>query len=418
MKALLLKTKQIYIDAYSGHPKEIWAIGIFTFINRLGTMVLPFLAVYLNTVKGFTLKEAGVLLTAFGIGSLGGTFIGGKLSDKIGPIKVMIGSLFLSGICLIILQFGESFEQFFFLIMLTSLLGEAYRPAMSSAVGLYVPKSETGRSMSFIRIAINLGWSAAAGTGGFIAATIGYNWLFWIDGSTCMLSAIYLLTVSSSWKQKNESSVQAESKITSHKEKGKSPYRDKTFMLYMFATVLMGLGFMQWFHSIPLFIKTDWNFDERYIGIMMTLNGLIIVLLEMPLVDQIEKAGKVKISLLGGLALLGLSFLPFLFPASLYFFLLATLFFTFGEIFFLPFNNSLPINMSPDDRRGEYMSLFWMGWALCNIIGPGMGLSFIDEFGFDAFWIFIITLMLLSWLIKRSLAPGIIKKHKTKQPST
>ncbi|MEL6251528.1 MAG: MFS transporter [Bacteroidota bacterium] len=418
MKALLRKTLKIYVDSYSGHPKEIWAIGIFTFINRLGTMVLPFLTVYLNTIKGFTLKEAGFLLTAFGIGSLGGTFLGGKLSDKIGPNPVMIASLFFSGICLIILQFAETFNQFFFLILLTALLGDAYRPAMSAAVGIHVPKNETGRSMSFIRIAINLGWSAAAGIGGFIAVSLGYNWLFWIDGSTCILSAIYFFIVSSSWKPVPIDSIDSNPKQKSLPEKSRPPYQDKTFLLYLFASFLMGVGFIQWFHTIPLFIKTDWGFDERYIGMMMTLNGILIVLLEMPLVDQIEKAQKLKVSLLGGMALLGISFFPFLLPASLYFFCLATLFFTFGEIFFFPFNNSLPINMSPESRRGEYMSWYWMSWSACSIIGPSIGLSFIDEFGYDAFWIFIISLMLLSWLIKRQITPGIIAKHSTEKAVT
>ena len=418
MKALLRKTLRIYLDSYSGHPKEIWAIGIFTFINRLGTMVLPFLTVYLNTVKGFTLKEAGFLLTAFGIGSLGGTFLGGKLSDKIGPNPVMTASLFFSGICLIILQFAETFNQFFFLILLTALLGDAYRPAMSAAVGLHVPKSETGRSMSFIRIAINLGWSAAAGIGGFIAVSLGYNWLFWIDGSTCMLAAIYFFIVSRSWKQLTKPATESKEQDKTTPASSPPPYRDKTFLLFLLASFLMGVGFIQWFHTIPVFIKTDWGFDERYIGMMMTLNGILIVLLEMPLVDQIEKAGKLKVSLLGGLALIGISFAPFLLPASLYFFCLATLFFTFGEIFFFPFNNSLPINMSPASRRGEYMSWYWMSWSACSIIGPSMGLSFIDEFGYDAFWIFIISLMFCSWLIKRQIAPGIIAKHSTEKAVT
>lgn len=418
MKTLLRKTLKIYIDSYSGHPREIWAIGIFTFINRLGTMVLPFLTVYLNTIKGFSLKEAGFLLTAFGIGSLGGTFFGGKLSDKIGPNPVMIASLFFSGICLIILQFADTFYEFFFLILITALLGDAYRPAMSAAVGLHVPKHETGRSMAFIRIAINLGWSAAAGIGGFVAATLGYNWLFWIDGSTCMLSAVYFYLVSRSWRPTIKHSTGTDTKSDSSPVNSPPPYRDKTFLLFLLASLLMGIGFIQWFHTIPVFIKTDWGFDERYIGMMMTLNGILIVLLEMPLVDQIEKARKVKISLLGGLALLGISFLPFLLPASLYFFGLATLLFTFGEIFFFPFNNSLPINMSPESRRGEYMSWYWMSWSSCSIIGPSLGLSFIDEFGYDAFWIFIILLMVFSWLIKREIAPKIIAKHSSEKAVT
>lgn len=398
MNATLAKTIKLYKEAYSGHPKEIWAIAIFTFINRMGTMVLPFLTIYLTTVKNFSLKEAGFLLTAFGLGSLGGTFIGGKLSDKIGPNPVMTASLFFSGIFIISLQLADSFSVFFALIFCTSLFGEAYRPAMSAAIGIYVPKHETGRSMAFIRIAINLGWSAAVVVGGFVAATIGYTALFWIDGSTCIFAAIYFGIVSYRWpSQKKKTNIESVKKDISE---NLSPYKNKEFILFILATFLMGLGFVQWFHSIPVFIKSEWGFDERYIGAMMMLNGVLIVLLEMPLVDQIEKSKKLRIPLLLGLALLGLSFLPFLLPKALFFFFIATVLFTFGEIFFLPFNNSIPINISPENRRGEYMSWYWMAWSATNIIGPSMGLSFIEEFGYDAFWVFIMGIMGLSlWIL-------------------
>jgi predicted MFS family arabinose efflux permease len=406
MKASLTKTLKLYKEAYSGHPHEIWAIGIFTFINRMGTMVLPFLTIYLTTVKSFSLKEAGFLITGFGLGSLTGTYIGGKLSDKIGPNPVMTGSLFFSGIFLISLQLADSFTSFFLLIFTSALFGEAYRPAMSAAIGMYVPKSETGRSMAFIRMAINLGWSGAVVVGGFVAATIGYSWLFWIDGSTCILAAIYYGLISYGWTSYKQS--QALRASESPPVDTLPPLKNKDFLLFLLSTLLMGLGFVQWFHSIPLFIKTEWGFDERYIGSMMTLNGLLIVLLEMPLVDQIEKAKRIRFSLLGGLSLLGLSFLPFLLPNALGYFFLATVLFTFGEILFLPFNNSIPINISPDNRRGEYMSWYWMAWSLTNILGPTLGLSFIDEFGYPAFWIFMMGLMGISFGIKWKIADRVI----------
>lgn len=406
MKATLNKTYTLYKEAYSGHPKEIWAIAIFTFINRMGTMVLPFLTIYLTTIKNFSLKEAGLIITAFGIGSFAGTFFGGKLSDKIGPNPVMTGSLFFCGLFLISLQFADSFVAFFVLILCTSLFGEAYRPAMSAAIGLHVPASETGRSMAFIRIAINLGWSAAVVVGGFVAATIGYSWLFWIDGSTCILSAVYFGLVSYNWKEKTQKSKEDVEEVAGIIDQ--APYRNKDFVLFLLATFLFGLGFVQWFHSIPVFIRSEWEYDERYIGAMMMLNGILIVLLEMPLVDQIEKGKKTGISLLFGLGLLGLSFLPFLAPKALFLFFIATVLFTFGEIFLLPFNNSIPINISPPNRRGEYMSWYWMAWSGANIIGPSMGLSFIDEFGYDAFWVFILGIMALSFFIKRQIVSRVV----------
>lgn len=116
------KTLQLYKDAYSGHPKEVWALSGITFINRMGTMVLPFLTIYLTTILGFSLSEAGLIASAFGFGSLFGSYIGGRLSDKIGANSVIMISLIIGGLMFILLQFAMTFYELFTMIFLTALL--------------------------------------------------------------------------------------------------------------------------------------------------------------------------------------------------------------------------------------------------------------------------------------------------------
>ena len=107
-------------------------------------MVIPFLTIYLTTVLHFDLTQAGILVGSFGIGSLGGSYFGGKLSDRIGPIPVIIASLSLGGSMLFLMAFASSFNSLLLLILLASLFGEAYRPAIGAAVGHYnlVPEAE------------------------------------------------------------------------------------------------------------------------------------------------------------------------------------------------------------------------------------------------------------------------------------
>jgi len=395
-----------YKAAYSGHPKEIWTLAILTFINRSGTMVLPFLTVYLTTVLEFSLKNAGILAGAFGFGSFAGSYLGGRLSDRFGANIVIINSLFFSGVLFILLQFAVTFYSLYFFIFITALFGEAYRPAVAASVGDYVPKSKTGRTMSFLRLAINLGMSAAPAFGGFLAIWLGYNYLFWIDGLTCIAGAVYFWNVSRKWEKRTAA---AENLSAPEREKpAVPPQKNRHYLLFLFATFLMGFGFIQWFHSVPVFIKTVWGFDERYIGILMATNSILISLIEMPAIHTIERAKKIKASVLAGLILLGLSFLPFLLPKALLFCFVAVLLFTLGEIFFLPLNTSIALNMSPLAKRGEYMSWYWMTWSLTNIAGPTIGLAFVDEFGFSIFWVCLSILVGLSLLLNLSLADRII----------
>ena len=87
-----------YINNFKGFSREIWILAIITFINRAGTMVLPFLSKYLKENLHFTYGEVGWIMVSFGLGSMLGSWLGGKLTDKIGFYKIMIFSLFTSGI--------------------------------------------------------------------------------------------------------------------------------------------------------------------------------------------------------------------------------------------------------------------------------------------------------------------------------
>ncbi|TNE56275.1 MAG: MFS transporter [Bacteroidetes bacterium] len=406
MSRILTRSLQLYKDAYSGHPVQIWILAGITLINRLGMMVLPFLTVYLTTVLGFPLRDAGLIAGAFGFGSLGGSYLGGWLSDRIGPSRVIGISLLLGGGMFILLQFAHTFSGLFLLIFTGAVFGEAYRPAMTALVGDYVPRAQTGRSMAFIRLAINLGMSLSPALGGLIAVVLGYNWLFWIDGLTCILAAILFLFLSRNWPRHQHTSTSADTHSTAVKVI--PPYKNGAYLKFLLATFITGFVFIQWFHSVPVFIKSAWGFDERYIGLLMAMSSGLIVLIEMPIVHTIEKSQKIGGAMLGGLILIGLSFLPFLLPKALALCFFAAFLLTMGEIYFLPFNNAIPLNLSPPGQRGAYMSWYWMAWSLTHITGPSVGLAFIDHFGFPTFWVFLPGLIVLSWLLHRALLDRIV----------
>lgn len=405
MAKILTRSLQLYKESYSGHPKPIWVLAGMTLVNRMGTMVLPFLTVYLTTVLGFPLEEAGLLAGAFGIGSLGGAYFGGRLSDRIGADRVIVLSLLVGGALFVALQFARTFSGIFVLILTCALFGEAYRPALTSIIGDYVPASQTGRTMAFIRLAINLGMSASPALGGLVAVGLGYNWLFWIDGLTCMAAALIFLSYSRNWAPPPAHTPTRESHAAA--DPYLPPYKNRDYLLFLLASFFAGFAFIQWFHSVPVFIKSEWGFDERYIGLLMAVSSGLIVLVEMPLVHSIEKSQKVGLAVPAGLLLIGLSFLPFMLHGALFWCFFATFLLTLGEILFLPFNNSTSLNMSPPARRGEYMAWYWMAWSLTHISGPSVGLAFIARFGYETFWVALACLVGVSWLVLRTLADRI-----------
>ena len=388
----------LYKEAYSGHPKEIWALSIITFINRMGTMVLPFLTVYLTTVLNFSFSQAGLIASGFGFGSLAGSYLGGRYSDKIGANNVIIISLITGGIMFILMQFALTFYSLVVMIFLTAMFGEAYRPAMTTAIGDYVPKTETGRSMSLMRLAINLGMAGGPAVGGIIAVSLGYHWLFWIDGITCISAAIIFYFISRHWKKQAET-TETPAIIEEVEEETIPPLKNKDYILFLIATYFVGFVFMQWFHSVPVFLKAGWGLNEDAIGTLIGFSCIIIVIFEMPLIHSIEKAGKIKGYIMLGVFLIGVSYLLFVMNGGFWLALIIISIWTCGEMIFMPLNNAIPINISTKKNRGAYMSYFWMIWSLVHITAPIISLSFMEKFGYAAFWFLLFGMTVVSMIL-------------------
>src|SRR6266508_5550271 len=83
-------------------PREIWVLFTATLVNKAGSMVLAFLVLYLTRSLGFSVGVAGTVLLLYGAGALVAAPISGVLSDRFGPIRIMRGSLLLSGVILLI----------------------------------------------------------------------------------------------------------------------------------------------------------------------------------------------------------------------------------------------------------------------------------------------------------------------------
>ena len=268
-----------YLANFRGLSREIWLLSLVTFINRAGAMVIPFLSLYLINVEGFTLPQVGWIMSCFGFGSLVGTFIGGKLTDTIGFYKVILGSLFLGGVGFILLQFINTFYGFCIGIFILTIMADAGRPAIFVAADTYSKPGNTTRSITLIRLAINLGFSIGPLVGGLIIAHINYTSLFWIDGLTCILASVGVFILLKPKKQKD---TNAEKTVVI--KEGIPPYLNKLFILFFIIMVANSLAFVQYFSVMPVYYEKVHFLSEDIIGWLLFINGATIVIFEMPLI--------------------------------------------------------------------------------------------------------------------------------------
>lgn len=405
----MIKTAfQKYINNFRGFRREVWILAIITFVNRAGTMVFPFLSKYLKEDLNFTYAEVGWIMVCFGLGSMLGSWLGGKLTDKIGFYKIMIFSLFTSGVLFFGLQFITSFWGLCVAMFVIMSIADMFRPAMFVSLGVYAKPENRTRALTLVRLAVNLGFAAGPALGGLIIMGIGYHGLFWVDGATCIVS---ILTFAALVKEKKK--PKEDLHLSGEPQEVKSVFSDKIFWIFLFVCFVTAMIFFQLFTTLPLYHREQYGLSEFQTGLLMTLNGLIIFFLEMPIVSIFERnqIPRLQIILWGSL-LMALSFFVLLYDLWVGVLIISILFITFGEMFIFPFSNSFALSRAPKGQEGRYMALFTMSFSLAHIASSKTGMEIISYAGYQINWLFMAVLGMVSvgccvWLQK------LLRKEQT-----
>jgi predicted MFS family arabinose efflux permease len=377
---MLATTARTYRNAYAGLSRSTWLLSLVMLINRSGTMVIPFMTLYLTTQMGYSIGQAGIVFGLFGAGAFCGAFFGGKLTDKIGFYPVQLITLIGGGILFIVLGQMKTYPLICLFTYLLSFVNEAFRPANSTAIAFYCKEENRTRSYALNRLAINIGWAVGSGMGGLLAKH-SYELLFWVDGFTNIAAALIM------WLFLKPVNYKPAKKTSTEKKLVHSAYRDKTYLLFVVITMLFACCFFQLFTNMPVYFKRELHFSEPYIGLLMSVNGIIIALVEMVLIYKLEGKRKHTLYITMGVALVGLSFLLLNVPgigAALAFAMITLI--TFGEIFSMPFMNTYWIGRTQNSNRGQYAALYTMAWSAAQCLGPLGGAQLAEHYGFKILW--------------------------------
>jgi predicted MFS family arabinose efflux permease len=395
---------QLYKSAYSGLSKETWFLSVVILINRSGTMVVPFMTIYASESLGFSIAQSGFIMTVFGLGAIAGTQVGGALTDKVSFYSVQVAALFGGGVMFIVLGYLTTFPLLCAGTFVLSFINEAFRPANSAAVAFYSTPLNRTRSYSLNRLAINLGWAFGGALGGFLAAN-NFLLLFWVDGCTNIAAAILLMIVlrmpRSVQKKIREGNEQFE-------KKGSSPWADKTFLYFMVLTTMFAFCFFQIFTILPLYFKQELQLHEVQIGVLMSINGILVAVIEMVLIYKLELKERPLKYIKYGVFLVGLSYAIFnILSGQFMLALLSVVIITFGEMLAMPFMNTYWINRSSNHNRGKYAGMYAMAWGIAQVTAPTVGGYVAQHFSFTTLWwgIFILSVacaMGFHWLMKRT----------------
>lgn len=363
-----------------------------TLVNRAGTMVLPFLILYLTRDLGFTAAQAGLVLGFYGAGALVSAAISGRLSDVLGPMRVIRDSLFATGAILLVFPLARTFASVVAMTVALSLAAEAFRPASMAVVADLVKHGQRKPAFALTRLAINLGMSVGPALGGFLA-TISFKFLFLVNGLTSLVAGLLLVAaLRHAPIHHARAGFETDGPLPAPTRRA---WSDPRLLFFLAALFLLALVFFQHLSSMALYLVRDLHLTEIDYGLLFTINTLLIVALEVPINSATAHWSHRKTLALGAfLSAAGMGSLAFVWD---FWSAAATVVvWTFGEMFFFPAMAAYATDIAPPARRGEYMGLTQMSMSLAFAIGPWAGTAVLDEFGGKALWLGVFAVGLVS----------------------
>jgi len=359
----------------------MWVLFWATLINRSGTMVMPFLALYMTKHFGYSEADAGLVLAVYGAGALITAPIIGKVSDKVGSFRIMKASLFLTGFMFFVYTFISNYYLILGFTFLLAVINEAFRPANLSLISEVVTPAQRRTAFALNRLAINLGMSIGPVVGGLLTL-INFSIIFYVDGITSLIAVLFLVT--SKWEnieEQDDSGVLAVSGESKHL----GALKDKNLVFFLLALIPVVMVFFQHMSTMPLFLVQDLGFSTATYGALTIVNTGLIILIEVPLNNYLSTwSDKKNLSL--GAMLTAIGFGGMAFAHDIPFLIITIIIWTFGEMIVFPASAAYVSEIAPAKKRGEYMGFYQMSFSISFMAGPWLGSVVLENYGSFSLW--------------------------------
>ncbi len=357
-----------------GLPRPAWVLFGGTFVNRFGTFVMPFLAIYVTRLK-FSATQAGLAISLYGAGTILASMLGGHLADRIGRRHTIALSMLGSAAAMMALSQARSFPAIVTCAFFVGLAGELYRPAASALLGDLVTPEQRVVAFGMYRFAINLGFAIGPATAGFLADR-SFFWLFAVDAATSLAYGVVALFalphgVRSSASQEKTGEALAVA------------LRDRAFVLFLIATFFLTWVEFQVTSTVPLYIQSLGHSAATY-GMLMSLNGVIIVTLELVLIAWTQRF-PAQTMIAVGYALTGIGFSLMAVAHGVPMLAMTVVIWTLGEMIYAPVTGAYVTTLAPERYRGRYMGLWHLMWSMGLLIGPATG-TMLLEYNPNVLW--------------------------------
>jgi MFS family permease len=375
-------------------PRLVWVLFAGTLVNRFGSFVFVFLTFYL-TSQGYSAPQAGFAVGMYGVGAIGASLVGGWLADHLGRRNSIVVSMVLSAIVMMVFSQAEGYALLVVLSGLAGFCAEMYRPAASALIADITTPAQRVTAFAVYRLAINLGFAIGPAVGGFVAHK-SFLYLFVGDAVTSVIYAVIAIAM-------------IPNRVVEHHTDpgGRNAARvilhDTRYLLYLGATLMGSLVFMQHVSGSPLQIK-EYGYSSGTFGLLLSLNGAIICLTELPLTTYIRKYPARKVMAVG-FVIFGAGFVMTGFVSAVWLLAMSAVLWTIGEMLYFPLAATHVANVSPPHMRGRYQGAWGIAWGAGAVLGPILGTK-VFEWNARMLWVGCgICSLIGCWLLYQGTRP-------------
>ena len=369
----------------AGLPAPVWIVFATTLVNRAGSMVVPFMVLYVSQFLGVRLALAGMALTVYGLGGLVSGPIAGRLCDRFGAFTVLRGSLVLSGAILLTFPLVRDFTLFLALTFVWAMVAESGRPASLAALTTFVRPDQRKAAIALNRLAINLGMSIGPAVGGFLA-TLSFPLVFLADGATALAAGLFLVVILARRPLMRHAAPQAASdRPANQTSRFSSVLHDPHALLFLAGLLLVFAVFHQPEGAMSVYLVRDLHYPPSFYGTLFVANTILIVLVELPLNLAMQQWSHRSTITLGAV-LIATGFGSMALLHTRLGLLLSVVVWTFGEMIAMPATGAYITDLAPQGRSGEYAGAYSAAYSLSLIVGPWAGIIALERIGGPALW--------------------------------
>jgi MFS family permease len=366
-------------------PRQFWVLVGASFIDRLGgAMLFPFFTLYMTSKFGISMTQVGVFFGLFALSSVVGSMIGGALTDRFGRKGMLLFGLTMSALSAILMGITNQIEVFLLVIIVVGMLADAGGPAQQALVADLLPEEKRAEGFGILRVVFNLAVVIGPLIGGLLA-TQDYLLLFIADAITSSITAaVVFFALKEPQRAQPQEGQPQESILQTFAGYGVA-LRDKAFVWFLGASALMVLVYIQMNTTLAVFLRDNYGVNEQGFSYILALNAAMVVLFQFPITRRVTRYRPLLVMTAGTL-LYAFGFAMYGFVSLYFFFLVAMVIITIGEMMVSPVGQAIVTQFAPEDMRGRYMAVFGFSWVIPFAIGPLMAGLVLDNLNPNWLW--------------------------------